>query len=108
MNVIEFPKKSKTAKKKKIKWDQIAGGVEHLVVKKLKEGLKTWKGDVGMRQMIVQDAADGLAVCEVMLEKQNWTDVEERLWEMDTAARDYVYEFIAVVAGKDFFDTVWK
>lgn len=100
MNIIDFPKQYE------VDWPAMVKDIERLAVKKLKEDLKTWKGDVGMRQMCVQDAADALAVCETMLEKRNWDQVQNRIWRMETAARDCVYEFIEQVAGKDFLDAV--
>ena len=88
-----------------VDWAALAKGVEKRVMQKLKGDLANWKKDLSMKQMFVQDCADSLAVCEAMLDKQSWSAVEEKLWDMDTAARDCVYEFIAEVAGSDFFDT---
>ena len=88
-----------------IDWIELAAGVEKLVVDKLKDDLKQWEGDIGMRQMFVQDAADALAVCELLAEGK-WHKAENRIRNMDTAARDYVYDFIEIVAGADFFDCV--
>ena len=88
-----------------IDWIELAAGVEKLVVKRLKDDLKQWKGDIGMQQMFVQDAADALAVCELLAEGK-WRAAENRIRNMDTAARDYVYDFIEIVAGADFFDCV--
>ena len=91
-----------------IDWAALAQGVEALVMDKLKTDLEHWAGaeHLGMRQMFVQDCADGLAVCETMIDKRAWHAVESKLWDMDTAARDYVYDFIAEVGGADFFDLV--
>lgn len=91
-----------------VDWAALAEGVEVRVMQKLKDDLAHWAGaeHLGMRQMFVQDCADSLTVCEAMLDKQTWSAVEEKLWDMDTAARDCVYDFIAEVAGEDFFDTV--
>ena len=91
-----------------VDWAALAAGVEALVMEKLRNDMEHWAGDehLGMRQMFVQDCADALAVCETMVDKQSFQAVEDKLWEMDTAARDYVYDFIAEVAGADFFDLV--
>jgi hypothetical protein len=75
----------------KVNWAEIAESVEKQALKKLDEDLKKWQGelcDIGMREMFLRDAADTLAVCEIM----------------DTAARDCVYEMIdrAGVCVDDF------
>jgi hypothetical protein len=56
-------------------------------------------------ESVERDAADTLAVCEIMMDG-NWEAIEQRLWDMDTAARDCVYDMIAAEAGEDFFDIV--
>ena len=58
-----------------------------------------------MRAMFLGDAGDALDVCEHLAEG-NWAKAEKRLWDMDTAARDYVYDWIGAVAGEEFFDIV--
>lgn len=88
-----------------IDWSGIADAVEALVMAKLKEDLENWPNDRGMRAMYLGDAGDSLAVCET-LAKGDWSRVDKRLWEMDTAARDYVYDFIEQVAGREFFKIV--
>lgn len=90
----------------KVDWAEIAESVEKQALKKLKADLKQWKGelcDIGMREMFLRDAADTLAVCEIMMDG-NWEAIEQRLWDMDTAARDCVYEMIdcAGVCVDDF------
>ena len=89
-----------------VDWVALAAGVERLVLEKMKNDLEHWADSLSMKQMFVQDAADSLAVCEAMQDSESWSVVEEKLWDMDTAARDYVYDFIAEVAGADFFDIV--
>lgn len=90
-----------------VDWATLAQAVEDRVMNKLHDDLAHWgrAKDLSMRQMFVQDAADSLAVCELLLEGK-WKPVEEKLWDMDTAARDCVYDFIAEVAGPDFFKIV--
>jgi len=89
-----------------IDWVALAAGVERLAMEKMKNDLEYWTNDLGMRQMSVQDAADTLAVCEVMQGKESWPAVEIRIREMDTAVRIRVYDFIEQVAGANFFDCV--
>jgi hypothetical protein len=88
-----------------VDWTKLAKGVARLVEAKLRQDLANWKTDISMKQMLVQDAADSLAVCELLSEGK-WKQAEARVRDMDTAPRDYVYDFIAEVAGADFFDLV--
>ena len=88
-----------------VDWATLAREVEQRVMDKLHDDLANWSNDLGMRQMFVQDAADSLAVCELLLEG-NWSKAENRIRDMDTAARDYVFDFVAEVAGEDFFKIV--
>jgi hypothetical protein len=80
----------------------LAKKVEVRVMEKLEADLKD---DLSMRQMFVQDCADGLAICELLIEG-NRTAVVERLHSMDTAPREYLIEFIEDIAGVDFFDII--
>jgi hypothetical protein len=59
-----------------VDWTKLAKGVARLVEAKLRQDLAKWK------------------------------QAEARVRDMDTAPRDYVYDFIAEVAGADFFDLV--
>lgn len=88
-----------------IDWAGISREVELRVMQKLQQDLADWADDLGMRSMFLQDAADGLKACELLL-AGNWKPVEDHLWSMDTAARDYVYDFIGEVAGEEFFKIV--
>jgi hypothetical protein len=88
-----------------VNWQALSDAVEKLAMAKLAEDLEHWKSDRGMRAMFLADAASALEVCEVMVKGQ-WHEVDKKLWEMDTAARDYVYDWIAEVAGEDFFKIV--
>lgn len=88
-----------------IDWKGIADAVEELVMAKLHNELADPSNDRGMRAMYLGDAGDGLDVC-VALAKGNWAEVDGGLWNMDTAAREYVYDFIEQVAGKEFFKVV--
>ena len=88
-----------------VDWAALADAVEKLAMAKMKSDIARWKDDRGMRAMLIGDAGDALDVCE-LLAKGKWKPVEEKLWDMDTAARDYVYDWIEQVAGKEFFDAV--
>ena len=85
---------------KTVDWAALAEAVEQRVMIKLKQDLEHWAGDIGMKAMFVQDAADGMAVCE-LLEEGRWREAESKIWDMDTAARDYVWEFIEAELGVD-------
>lgn len=86
-----------------VNWEMLAHRVESQIMDKLKNDLAKWPDDLSMRRMFVQDCADGLAVCECLLDG-NWTAVRNRLWTMDTAAREWIYEFMESVAGTEFMD----
>lgn len=85
-----------------VDWKRLAGLVEQAVMEKMRDDLANWHNDLSMRQMLVQDAADGLAVCELLL-GEDWTRAKQKLRDMDTASRDEVYDMIDAVAGADFF-----
>lgn len=90
-----------------INWKGIADAVEALVMAKLEHDLEHWAEDRGMRAMFLCDAGNGVDVAACLAEG-DWIKTEKKLWEMDTAARDYVYDYIEQVAGKEFFDLVRK
>ena len=83
-----------------VDWAELALAVERRVMAKLKQDLEHWSDDLSMREMFVADAADGMAVC-VLLEQGKWREAESKLWQMDTAARDYVWEFLEAELGVD-------
>lgn len=76
-----------------VNWEDLARCVEQWVLEKMQYDLANWEEDLSMRQMFVQDAADGLRVCEMIL-TGNVQAIENQLWEMDTAARECVFGFI--------------
>lgn len=90
-----------------IDWQGIAAAVEVLVMAKLSADLANWPEDRGMRAMFLADASDGVEVAN-LLAAGVWNKVYDRIWKMDTAARDYVFDFIEQVAGKEFFKIVNK
>ena len=83
-----------------VDWAGLALAVERRVMAKLQQDLLNWPDDLSMREMFVADAADGMAVC-VLLEQGRWREAESKIWHMDTAARDYVWEFIEGELGVD-------
>ena len=83
-----------------VDWPVLAEAVAERVMIKLKQDLEHWADDIGMKAMFVQDAADGMAVCELLLEGK-WREAESKIWDMDTAARDYVWEFLEAELGVD-------
>lgn len=83
-----------------VDWNELALAVERRVIAKLQQDLLNWPDDLSMREMLVADAADGMAIC-VLLEQGRWREAESKLWDMDTAARDYVWEFLEAELGVD-------
>ena len=83
-----------------VDWTELALAVERRVMAKLQRDLANWEDDLSMREMFIADAADGMAVC-VLLEQGRWREAEKKIWHMDTAARDYVWEFIEAELGVD-------
>lgn len=88
-----------------VDWAALSQAVELRVMQKLQEDLKHWADDVGMRSMFLGDASDGLKVCELLLEG-NWQLVEKKLWDMDTAARDYLWDFLEAELGVDELEII--
>jgi hypothetical protein len=82
-----------------VDWAALALAVERRVLAKLQQDLMNWPNDLSMREMLVADAADGMAVC-VLVEQGKWREAESKLWRMATAARDYVWEFLEAELGE--------
>ena len=89
-----------------VDWPGLAKAVEARVMQQMQESLETWKDDVSMKAMALKDAADGLDVCVLIAEGSSGYEIENRLWEMDTAARDVVYEMIEAETFEDFLSSV--
>lgn len=83
-----------------VDWTELALAVERRVMAKLKQDLANWEDDLSMREMLIADAADGMAVC-VLLEQGKWREAEKKIWHMDTAARDYIWDFLEAELGVD-------
>lgn len=88
-----------------VDWAALSQAVELRVMQKLKEDLEHWADDLGMRSMFLGDASDGLKVCELLLEGK-WQAVEKKLWDMDTAARDYLWDFLEAELGVDELEII--
>lgn len=86
----------------RIDWETLATGVESLVMAKMRDDLVSWAGQRDMISMALGDASDGIKVCELLAEG-NWSKVDEKLWSMDTAARDHLYHFIEQMAACENF-----
>ena len=106
-----MPKFIKTVTRKvevidvEIDWKGIANAADDLVMKHHNERMQIWKDERDMRIMFLGDAQDSLAVCD-LLAKGSWKSAKNRLDNMDTAARDLMYDIIELVAGAEFFDHV--
>lgn len=101
-NIMKPVTRTVTVTEYVVDWAALANAVEARVMEKLRNDMAYWTEDRSMRQMLIADAADGVEVCE-LLAAGVWKKVEARLWNMDTAARDYLYDYIEAEAGKDFF-----
>lgn len=98
---------TKTVEVIQVDWPALAVKVEEDVMAKLYDDLEQWKDDISMRAMFLQDAADGLEVC-ILLSEGKWKKAEERLRDMDTASREYVWDFIDKHSCDDLFDILRK
>ena len=103
--IVKTQTEQKTVTTFEIDWAALAAGVERLVLDHMNSQIEHWNDDLSMRQMAVMDANDSFQVCEHLL-AGDWNKARKRLFDMDTAARDYVFDFIEVVAGPEFFDCV--
>lgn len=88
-----------------VDWISLAKAVENDVMEKLENDLATWHDDLSMRAMFLHDAADGLDVCALLAEGK-WEMAEHHLRRMDTAAREYVWDFIENHSCEEFFDVM--
>lgn len=85
-----------------VDWAALAAAVKAEILTKLTNDMDLWKNDVSMLSVVLRDAADGLNVCSLLNEKE-WKRVEGRLWEMDTAPREYVYDWIEKHSCENLF-----
>lgn len=85
-----------------VDWDALSTNVEAEVMDKLKHDLSTWENNAAMKAMFLRDAADGLDIC-TLLTQRKWKKAEDRLWDMDTASREYVREWIEKHSCQNLF-----
>lgn len=90
-----------------VDWNALSKAVEEEVMSKLNDDLVLWSDDMHMRAMFMRDAANGLDVCAV-LSKGKWSDAEDRLYKMDTAAREWVWDWVEKHSCNGFFDILRK
>ena len=80
-----------------VDWASVAAELEPMVMDRMRDSYDHWD-DIGMRAMVVADAADGLRVCE-MLATGSSKGVNEYLWNMDTAPREEIVMMIESITG---------
>jgi len=87
-----------------VDWSLLADQLDELVIAKMHSDLDQWKNAPGMRAIFVGHARDGLEVCK-HVRAGDTSKVRARLWQMDTAAREYVYEMLErLVGGPDILE----
>jgi hypothetical protein len=77
----------------KVDWDALAKAVKNEVMTKLKNDLVMWEDDASMLSMVLMDASSGIDAA-VLLADGDWKGAEQHLYDMDTAPREYVYDWI--------------
>lgn len=92
----------------RVDWAAVAVELEPEIMKKMQVSLNYWDHDIGMRQMAVADAADGLRICE-LLSTGSVDGVNDALWKMDTAPREDVLYWIAEIVDNhsDAMKQIW-
>jgi hypothetical protein len=76
-----------------VDWAALAAAVREEVIDKLNADMAQWQDDVSMQSMFLRDAADGLYVVALLAEGK-WQKAENKLHDMDTASREYVWQWI--------------
>ena len=89
-----------------VDWAAVAVQLEARVMARMHDSLDHWRGDIGMCQMVVSDAADGLHICE-MLSSGSADGVNSALWNMDTAPREEVICWIEDIVGSEALRLIW-
>jgi hypothetical protein len=90
-----------------VDWGALAASVEKEVMAKLNDDLVLWPDDMDMRAVFMRDAADGLDVC-VLLSNGEWSDAEDKIRDMDTAPREWVWDWVEKHSCDGFFDILRK
>ena len=84
-----------------VDWTELALAVERRVMQKLQQDLLiNGEIDLSMREMFIADAANGVAVC-MLLKQGKWREAEKKIWNMDTAPRDQLWEYLEAELGVD-------
>ena len=89
-----------------VDWAAVAVQLEGRVMARMQDSLNHWKGDIGMCQMVVSDAADGLGICE-LLSTGSADGVNKALWNMDTAPREDIICWIEGIVGEEAVQLIW-
>ena len=89
-----------------VDWAAVAVELEARVMARMHDSITHWHNDIGMRQMAVADAGDGLRICELLTENRV-DDVPEALWGMDTAPREEVILWIEEIVGAEALKLIW-
>lgn len=91
-----------------VDWAEVARRLESEIMARMHNSYNEWKDDIGMRQMAVADAADGLRICE-LLSTGSADGVTDALWDMDTAPREEVIYWIAEIVDNhsDAMKQIW-
>ena len=80
----------------------LAKSVMPQVMQRLTEAMGHYAGDLGMTQMVVQDAADQLQVLE-LLSDGDAAAARKKLYYMDTAPREDLYVLLVAAGGEELF-----
>lgn len=89
----------------RVDWAEVARQLEPKIMKQMRDAYDHWD-DIGMRQMVVADAAAGLRICEYLAELRV-DEVADALWDMDTAPREDVLYWIEEIAGEEAVKQIW-
>ena len=89
-----------------VDWAAVAEQLEARVMARMHDSINHWHNDIGMRQLAVSDAGDGLRICE-LLSSGSVDGVNEALWEMDTAPREEVIRWIEEIVGAEAVQLIW-
>jgi hypothetical protein len=90
-----------------VDWAAVAVQLEAKVMARMRDSYDHWD-EIGMRQMVVADAGDGLRICE-LLSTGSVDGVTAALWHMDTAPREEVIHWIAEIVDNhsDAMKQIW-
>jgi len=95
----------KTVRVVEVDWIALAESLENEVLAKLEDDIIEWGQDTSMLSMFLRDAADGLDVA-VLLANGRWDSAESKIYNMDTVARDYIFDWIEKHSCDNLFDVL--